>query len=153
MTTPTTPDRKKGAAALGIAVALIATWEGTRTHAYLDSVHIATICTGHIHDVHMGDTATEEQCAAYLAGDLGSAYRTVTGAVRYPQPDTRIAALTSMTFNIGNGAFLRSTVLRKLNAGDVHGSCNAILRWNMAGGRVVQGLTNRREAERRLCLQ
>ncbi len=42
---------------------------------------------------------------------------------------------------------------RRLNAGDIRGACDALLAWNKAGGRVVQGLTNRRQDERRLCLE
>lgn len=63
------------------------------------------------------------------------------------------AAMTSLTWNIGVGAIRRSTALRRLNAGDVAGACEALTWWNRAGGRQVRGLVNRRADEYRLCME
>lgn len=62
------------------------------------------------------------------------------------------AAFTSLTFNAGVSAFCGSTMARKANAGDRPGSCAALLMWVYAGGRKIQGLVNRRNAEYRLCM-
>jgi lysozyme len=59
-------------------------------------------------------------------------------------------ALVSLVFNIGCGAFGRSTLLRHLNAGDHHAASKQFTAWNRAGGRVVAGLVRRREAEQML---
>lgn len=55
--------------------------------------------------------------------------------------------MISLAYNIGIGAFRSSTLLRKFNGGDVIGAGDQFLRWNRAGGRVIDGLTNRRRDE------
>ena len=60
--------------------------------------------------------------------------------------------MTSLAYNIGPGAFAKSSALRKFNAGDKAGAANAILLCNKAGGKVLGGLVRRREAERALFL-
>ncbi|MGA6579692.1 glycoside hydrolase family protein, partial [Providencia sp. NPDC089923] len=61
------------------------------------------------------------------------------------------AALYSFAFNVGTGAFAKSTMLKKLNAGDQYGACEELKRWVYAGGKVWRGLVNRREAEAAIC--
>lgn len=61
-------------------------------------------------------------------------------------------AYVSLTYNIGSGAFCRSTLARKLNAGDYEGACREILRWDRFQGQRLRGLTLRREREHRQCL-
>lgn len=61
-------------------------------------------------------------------------------------------ALVSFAYNVGSRALSTSTLLRKLNDGDVNGAADEFLRWNKAGGKVLKGLTRRREAERALFL-
>ncbi|HHP2614034.1 TPA: lysozyme, partial [Enterobacter roggenkampii] len=56
------------------------------------------------------------------------------------------------TYNLGSRSLSTSTLLRKLNAGDYAGAADEFLRWNKAGGKVLNGLTRRREAERALFL-
>ncbi|TFU20914.1 lysozyme, partial [Proteus mirabilis] len=57
----------------------------------------------------------------------------------------------SFAFNVGTTTFARSTLLKKLNAGDRAGACEEIKRWVYAGGKVWRGLVSRREAESVLC--
>jgi lysozyme len=145
-----------GAAAIGIAAAFITAWEGTRTHAYADSVGIATLCTGHTYEVHMGDTATREQCQQWLRGDLGIALNAVENCVHPPIPltDNQLAALASATFNIGPKVVCGSTLQRMANGGAPAAQwCPKLLNWVYAGGRRLQGLVNRRAAEVKLCLK
>ena len=66
--------------------------------------------------------------------------------------NTRIAML-SFTYNVGGGALCKSSVARKINAGDLRGGCDALLLYNRANGVPLRGLTNRRVAERELCLK
>ena len=75
------------------------------------------------------------------------------GAVLVPLNDNQLAACTSLAYNIGLAAFRGSTLLRKLNDGDYQGAADQFPVWNKAGGRVVQGLVNRRAAERDLFLK
>ncbi|MCE4222125.1 lysozyme [Methylobacterium sp. C25] len=67
--------------------------------------------------------------------------------------DPTYVAFLDLAYNIGSGAFCRSTVVRKFNAGDRRGACDALLLFNKAGGKVIPGLTARRERERALCLK
>ncbi len=62
-------------------------------------------------------------------------------------------ALVSFTFNLGAGNLQSSTLLKLLNQGEYTQAADQFLRWNKAGGRVLPGLTRRREAERALFLQ
>lgn len=61
-------------------------------------------------------------------------------------------ALVSLAYNIGTRALSSSTLMKKLNSGDVKGAADEFLRWNKSGGKVLNGLTRRREAERALFL-
>lgn len=67
--------------------------------------------------------------------------------------DFQLAALASLAFNVGLAAVKRSRLWGKLNAGDPVGASDEFLDWNMAGGRVLPGLTRRRHAERELFLR
>lgn len=154
------PTKIVGAAAggaLALALGLVGVFEGTRTQAYLDVSGVPTICTGHTGpDVKLGQVATKAMCDDFLGADLTWAFAAVDRCVQNAgslPPWTRAAA-ASLAFNIGPNAFCGSTVARRLNEGKVTEACNAILMWNRAGRppRVVLGLVNRREAERRLCL-
>ncbi|WP_163616164.1 lysozyme, partial [Klebsiella pneumoniae] len=71
-----------------------------------------------------------EECEAIFARDVARFARTVAQAVPEDLPDHAFDALVSLCFNIGQGAFLRSTLLRRLRAGDRAGAAEAILMWN-----------------------
>ncbi|RMH86402.1 lysozyme [Pseudomonas sp. AOB-7] len=139
------------AGALAIALPLVGYYEGRSLVAYLDPVGIPTICDGITQDVQLGQTKTDAECDALLAAELGQAISTVDRLAKQPQPDTRRAALGSFVYNVGAGAFERSTLLRKLNGGDVAGACAELSRWVYAKGRQLAGLVKRRAAERELC--
>ena len=145
-----TTKNKAGWAA--IALTVVAGFEGLRQYAYLDPVNVPTICFGETKNVKMGDTATIEQCKDMLMESLNEAHASVYRCVKVPMTPRREAALTSFTYNIGGGAFCKSTLVRKLNEGDTVGACNELLRWDKAKGITLPGLTKRREEERNLCL-
>ncbi len=140
------------AASLAAATSITAYFEGRSLVGYLDPVGIPTICYGHTATAALGQTLSEEECQQLLAADLGWALSAVDRHLPGAPPLTR-AALGSFTYNVGVGAFERSTLLRKARAGDWVGACHELDRWVYAGGRKLNGLVRRREAERQLCLE
>lgn len=128
---------------------LIKQFEGVRLNAYLDSGNIPTIGVGHIQGVKMGDVITMEEADELLSQDLHSAETAVNNGVKVDITQNQFDAMTSLAFNIGNSAFTNSTLLRKLNAHDTATAADQFLVWNRAGGKVIQGLSNRRAAERK----
>lgn len=141
------------AALVALATGTISYFEGRELRAYKDIVGVWTICDGETKGVEKGETATPAECDAMLAQNLrtyeAGLDRCLVGFV----PGQAKVAFLSWTYNVGIGAACGSTLVRKANAGDLVGACNELLKWNRAGGRVVRGLTIRREAERKLCLE
>jgi lysozyme len=146
-----TPKKKAGWAA--IAVTIVAGFEGIRQYAYRDPIGIPTICFGETKGVKIGDRATIEECKGMLLESLELAHKSVSQCVKVPMTDKREAALVSFAYNIGGGAFCKSTLVKKLNSGDTVGACNELPKWDKANGIVLAGLTKRREEERKLCLE
>jgi lysozyme len=146
---------KKSGALMAAAVALVGAWEGLRTVAYRDIVGIPTVCFGETRGVTMGDRYTVEECKAMLGDGLVEFEAGMRKCLTNPDaiPDKPYVTFLSLSYNIGIRAFCGSTVARRANAGDIRGACNAIPMWNRAGGRVVQGLVNRRADEKRICLE
>ena len=134
-------------------------YEGIKTKAYLDEAGVPTICYGHTTHVSMGDIATPEQCEQYLKDDLKPAQAAVARLVRVQLTQSQFDALTIFVFNVGSGNFQTSTMLRKINAGDMVGASQEFRRWNMLRDartgqlRVSKGLINRREAEYQLFIK
>jgi len=131
---------------------LIKSFEGLRLNSYLDAVGVWTIGYGHTRTAGPGQSVSFAGATALLREDVATFERAVTQAVRVPITANQYAALVSFAYNVGSGALNSSTLLRRLNAGDTFGAANELLRWNRAGGRVLAGLTRRREAERALFL-
>ena len=120
---------------LGMTGALVTWFEGRSLMAYLDPVGIPTICEGVTQGVKLGDMATPGQCVQLLQRELRIALTAVDRQVRVPLPDTRRAALGSFVYNVGEGQFSSSTLLRLLNTGDARGACAQLSRWIYAGGK------------------
>ncbi|MBN3345172.1 lysozyme [Pectobacterium brasiliense] len=140
--------------ALAIAIVLIQWFEGVRYTPYYDVVGVLTVCYGHTGtDIVIGKTYTQAECDELLEKDMAPAASAVERYVKVPMSDFRKAALISFTYNLGAGSLTRSTMLRKLNAGDTSEACDELKRWDKAGGKVWRGLTDRRAVERELCLQ
>lgn len=93
---------------------------------------------------------TEEEAEAALAEDLQPRERSVLSLVRVPLTQGQFDAIVSFVYNLGHGALQRSTLLRKLNSGDYDGASREFIKWNKSQGRVLRGLTLRREDETRL---
>ena len=137
---------------LAATVALVATWEGRSLIAYADPVGIPTVCEGYTHGVRLGDVATPEQCDALTRQEVAKALNVVDSSAPQQLPDGMRVAFASFVYNVGPYAYQRSTLLKKLRAGDYVGACNELTRWVYAGGRKLRGLERRREAERQICL-
>lgn len=143
---------RHAAGAMALAVTLVAGFEGLRQTAYRDVGGVPTVCFGETRNVHMGETKTKEECNAMLEGRLQDFMDAVSVSLTPPVPDPALAAFSSFSYNLGLGAWNKSSVRRLWNAGDRRGACEALLKYNRAAGIVFPGLTRRREAERRLCL-
>ena len=142
---------KIGAGAVALVLPVVMLYEGTVLRTYKDPVSILTACTGHTGpELRMGQTFTKEQCETMLYGDLLK-HADALDCIKTPLGDNQKAAFLSFAFNVGNGAFCKSTLVRKANAGDLMGACAELSRWVMAGGRELPGLVKRRAAERQLC--
>lgn len=143
---------------VAILFAFLVTWEGVKQVAWHDPIDppgVNTVCIGHIEDVEVGDTYTKVQCEAMLEKDIPRYVKPVQACVTNfdAQPTLRKVALVSLAYNIGTRGLCKSSVVRKLNAGDVQGACDAFLLFDRANGRYIQGLHNRRVAERKLCIK
>lgn len=127
---------------------LIKRFEDLKLGAYRDSVGIPTIGYGHTHNVKMGDVITGEQADKYLREDLLVAELTINTNVKVKLTQNQFDALASFVFNLGSGNFVKSTLLKKLNAGDFAGAAGEFGKWVNAGGKKLAGLVKRRAAER-----
>lgn len=145
-----------GLTALGMAaIAFVGGWEGLKLRSYKDVVGVWTACYGETKDIRPGMTFTKPQCDEMFAKRLVEFETRMRSCLRAPDsiPDKPYLAFLSLSYNIGSGAFCKSTLAKKANAGDLRGACMEILKWNRAGGRVWKGLVNRRQAENRMCLE
>jgi lysozyme len=136
---------------------LIKSFESCRLTAYPDVRGIWTIGWGHIAGVTKGMVFTQAQADDALLADLRSAEAAVVrGVGAAATTDDQFAAMVSLCYNIGAGAFADSTVLREHCAAAYQAAADAFLMWNKAtiDGvlQVVAGLTRRRNAERALYL-
>lgn len=112
-----------------------------------------TIAVGHTRGVRPGDTCTREQAMAWLREDVKDAEGTVLHRVDAPLTQGQFDALVSFVFNVGDGNFASSTLLKRLNARDYRGAADQFPRWNQAAGRVLPGLVTRRARERTMFLE
>lgn len=138
-------------------IALIKQFEGCKLTAYQDSVGVWTIGYGWTQPVdgkpiRAGMTIKQETAERLLKTGLVSYESDVSRLVKVGLTQGQFDALVSFTYNLGARSLSTSTLLRKLNTGDYAGAADEFLRWNKAGGKVLNGLTRRREAERALFL-
>jgi len=134
---------------------LIKEFEGCKLEAYPDPAthgEPITIGVGHTGGVKLGDVITQEQADEYLVSDVSHAANAVNQMVDESMTQGQFDALCSFAFNLGIGNLKNSTLLKKLNSGDIQGAADQFLVWNKAAGHVMAGLTRRREAERTLFL-
>lgn len=144
---------------IAVAITMIAPFEGYYGHAYRDVVGVKTICYGATaaDGIDFNRTYTKQECLVILAKDLpkydAPLKRCIKPEIYDALPAHRHAALVSLAYNIGSAGVCRSSVVRDLNAGRVVQACNDFLKFDRGGGRVIQGLVNRRRQERVACLR
>lgn len=127
--------------------------EGCKLKAYLDSAKVYTIGYGNTNfHVHKGMTITQGEADNLFAHDVQWAEKAVNKYVKVPMTQSEFTALVDFVFNIGTGAFRKSTLVRKLNDKNYSGASEEFSRWTHAGGKVLKGLVTRREDERQLFL-
>lgn len=142
-------------AALGLSAAAlvgIATFEGYSPTTYLDIVGVPTIGFGTTGGVKPGDKTDPVKALQRKLSDVQKFEGAIKQCVKVPLHQYEYDAYLSLAYNIGSGAFCSSSLVKKLNAEDYAGACREILRWNRAGGKVVRGLSVRREKEYRTCI-
>ena len=139
-------------------VELVKEFEGFSAKAYKCPAGIWTIGYGTTAAAGVGITPKEgmtiskNDAEGYLHAALEKFASQIEDAITAPINENEFGAFVSLAYNIGPGAFKKSSALSSFNAGDKAKSAKAILLWNKAGGKVLKGLTRRREAERKLFL-
>lgn len=132
---------------IGLAVS-----EGYREEAYIPVPgDVPTIGYGSTKGVKLGDRTDPISALQRKARELQEYEGAVKRCVTVPLYQHEYDSYTSFSYNVGTGAFCGSTLVRRLNAGDYAGACAELDKWVYVKGRRVQGLVNRRAAERALC--
>lgn len=129
---------------------LIKQFEGCKLIAYKCPAGVWTIGYGHTKGVVRGQKISPERAEKFLKEDIEQFEKGVNRHVSVPLNQNQFDALVSFTYNCGLGALQRSTLLKKLNAGDYAGAANEFPKWNKSNGKVLNGLVRRRAAERAL---
>lgn len=131
---------------------LIKKYEGCRLLAYKCPAGVWTIGYGHTADVKSGMAITKYDAERLLLQDLKRFEEGVEALVKVPLTSNQFSALVSFAFNCGLSALRSSTLLKKLNVGDLNGAAREILRWDKVNKKPVEGLTKRRKEEQQLFL-
>lgn len=113
---------------------------------------VLTIGFGTTEGVKPGDKITAPQAVIRAFNDVGKFEGAVKQCVKVPLHQYEYDAYISLSYNIGSGAFCKSTLVRKLNAGDYSGACSQILQWDKFKGQPLRGLTIRRQGEYKQCM-
>lgn len=128
-------------------------YEGLSLTAYRDSGGVWTIGYGSTRDVREGMRISQAEADQRFLADTEWAQAAVRTDVVVPITQPQFDALVSLAYNIGAGAFAKSTLVRLLNAGDYRGAAEQFLVWNKVRGEVVTGLAVRRAQERAMFLE
>ena len=137
---------------------LLGELEGIVLRPYKDSVGIPTIGIGSTYyedgtKVKMTDKAITKERAIQLAKNVVKSFeQQVNKSILLPMTQNQFDAMVLLCYNIGKSGFARSSVVKNFNSGNLQKAADSFLLWNKAGGRVVQGLVNRRKKERSLFL-
>ena len=123
-------------------------WEKCRLAAFKPTPQdVWTIGWGHTEGVQMGDTCTQEQADAWFAEDTSWVNEALNAGITILVNQNEFDACGSLYYDIGSTEFEESTLLRLLNAGQFNLASQQFARWNKQKGKVLDGLTNRREQE------
>ena len=128
-------------------LSLIKKFEGCELKAYRCSANVLTIGYGHTKGVEEDQEITQEEAEEMLASELGEYEGYINDMVECDLEQYQFDALVAWVYNLGPTNLRSSTMLKRLNANDLDDVPTQIRRWNKAGGKVLAGLTRRREAE------
>ncbi|AZP29915.1 lysozyme [Acinetobacter pittii] len=136
---------------------LIKSFEGFEPKAYQDTGGVWTIGYGTIKypngtRVKKGDMCTMAEAEEWLKNDCAWVDACLDKYLKNKPTQNQFDALASLVYNIGETAFSKSTMLKNLNAGDIKGAANQFDKWVYDNGKVINGLVNRRAAEKKLFL-
>ncbi len=139
----------------GLGLSQLQEHEGRVNQTYIDPVGIPTVCYGHTgRFAKRGAAYTNSECQTILTEDLQSHDKAMHKCIRVPLTRGQHDALLSFTFNVGPTKACRSTMFRKLNAGDYSGASREFNKWTYGNvrGRMVRlpGLVRRRADETRM---
>lgn len=145
------------------SLAFVAGWEGHEPKPYKDIAGVLTVCNGYTGaDIDPNKIYGKAECDALLIKELTIHGKAVLACVHVPLNQNQYNALVSLAYNVGAGAVCRSGLPKNkhlidlFNDGNYEAGCNRIMAYNKArvNGKlvVVRGLTNRRTAERNMCL-
>ncbi|SFT94948.1 Phage-related lysozyme (muramidase), GH24 family [Kosakonia arachidis] len=131
---------------------LIKSFEGLSLEKYRDAVGKWTIGYGHLilPEENFPQALSKVEAEDLLRADLGMTERGVHRLVTVDLNQNQFDALVAFAFNVGLGNLQSSTLLRLLNQGQYQAAADQLPRWNKAGGKILPGLTRRRDAERAL---
>ncbi len=126
--------------------------------AYDDGTGVWTIGVGHTAAIGppaplKGMTLTFEESVKLFQQDIAKCEGAVEDAIKVPLSQQQFDALVSWELNCGSIRNKTTTLKKMLNASDYDGAADQLLRWNKAKGKVLDGLTNRRRAEREIFLR
>lgn len=129
-------------------------WEGFKGDAYKCPAGVLTIGFGHTGpDVKEGQVVTYKEAYELLCQDIRDHMEGLAGFINVPVTEGQCIAITSLAFNVGVSSVKGSRMLRKLNSGDIEGAAAEFSNgWNTSSGKVLPGLTRRRQAEAKLFL-
>jgi lysozyme len=123
-------------------------WESCSLAPYLDAVGLLTVGYGHRIPVGGDRTPiTQQEADAMLAMDLDTTMRGIASEVNVAWTQQQADALCSLAYNCGVTAIINSHLMALFNAGKVAQAAEEFMRWDHAGGRIMDGLTKRRKAE------
>ena len=128
-------------------LALIKKFEGCRLESYRCSANVLTIGYGHTGGVLETDVITQDDADKLLEEDIAKFEKYVNDNVTVELNQSQFDALVAWTFNLGVGNLRQSTMLKKLNESDYGSVPFEMRRWNKAGGKTLDGLIRRRQAE------
>lgn len=129
---------------------LIKQFEGLRLEAYLCPAGVPTVGWGSTKGVKLGQKITKDQAEKMLMDEYLLCESQVAKLITVPLKQHQLDALVSFVYNLGQGKLLGSTLRKKLNTGDYKGAAIEFDKWVFANGKKLQGLVNRRAAERKM---
>ncbi|TIX81294.1 MAG: lysozyme [Mesorhizobium sp.] len=145
------------AAGIAAAATMAAPLEGYRSYVYRDPIGVLTYCYGETQNAKdmVGRKFSEEECRALLTKRMAHYEQGNAKCVaNYEQLHVYVqTAFNDFSYNLGNGAFCKSTAAKYLRAGNIKAACLEMGKFVYAGGKKLGGLVKRRALEQMYCLK